>query len=100
MSNIRLVGGALRELRIHLCQKSSASSGVREFIMHDYVPLKKANSTFPILIRECSGITPRIWARYEHGKETSVSLENASREQDRYVMRKLVFAEHVIHDIS
>ena len=62
-SAIRLGGGALRELRIHLCQKSSASNGVRAFIENDYVPLKKANLEFPILIREASGISPKIWAR-------------------------------------
>lgn len=26
--------------------------------------LKKANPDFPILIRECSGVQPRLWARY------------------------------------
>jgi NADH dehydrogenase (ubiquinone) 1 alpha subcomplex subunit 2 len=62
-SSLRLGGNALRELRIHLCQKTAASSGVREFIEKDYVDLKKNNNDFPILIRECSGITPRIWAR-------------------------------------
>lgn len=64
MSVIKLGSGSLRELRIHLCQKSATSSGVRSFIENDYFALKKANSDFPILIRECSGITPRIWARY------------------------------------
>lgn len=39
---------ALRELRIHVCQKSAASSGVRDFITKQYVPLKKV-SRFEIL---------------------------------------------------
>lgn len=26
--------------------------------------LKKANPDFPILIRECSGVQPKLWARY------------------------------------
>lgn len=26
--------------------------------------LKQANPGFPILIRECSGVRPRLWARY------------------------------------
>lgn len=34
---------ALRELRIHVCQKSAASSGVRDFITKQYVPLKKVS---------------------------------------------------------
>ncbi|KAK6058252.1 hypothetical protein COOONC_04183 [Cooperia oncophora] len=63
-SAIRLAGSHLRELRIHLCQKSPASAGVRAFIESDYVGLKKANPQFPILIRECSGIVPRVFARY------------------------------------
>jgi NADH dehydrogenase (ubiquinone) 1 alpha subcomplex subunit 2 len=62
-SQLRLYGSALRELRIHLCQKTAASNGVREFIQKDYVELKKNNNEFPILIRECSGVVPRIWAR-------------------------------------
>lgn len=62
-SALRLGAGSLRELRIHLCQKSSASQGVREFITKDYVDIKINNQNFPILIRECSGISPVIWAR-------------------------------------
>lgn len=29
-----------------------------------YVTLKKSNPDFPILIRECSGVQARLWARY------------------------------------
>ncbi|NXI33714.1 NDUA2 dehydrogenase, partial [Sterrhoptilus dennistouni] len=50
----------------------------REFIEKHYVTLKKANPNFPILIRECSGIQPKLWARYEFGKEKSVPLNNLS----------------------
>merc|ERR1711912_210383 len=67
-------GSHLKELRIHLCQKSAASKGVRDFIETEYVPLKKNNPRFPILIRECSGVQPKVYARYEFGKETSASL--------------------------
>ncbi|NXA83011.1 NDUA2 dehydrogenase, partial [Thryothorus ludovicianus] len=70
------LGRGLRELRIHLCQRSAGSRGVREFIEQHYVTLKKANPNFPILIRECSGIQPRLWARYEFGKEKSIPLNN------------------------
>lgn len=65
---LRLAQGALRELRIHLCQTTAASRGVREWIEQDYVTLKKANLDFPILIRECSGISPKIWARYARNR--------------------------------
>ncbi|CAH1985912.1 unnamed protein product [Acanthoscelides obtectus] len=71
-------GSALKELRIHLCQKGAASKGVREFIEKHYVELKSNNPKFPILIRECSGVEPRLWARYEQGKEKAVTLSNLS----------------------
>lgn len=61
---IKLGQGALRELRIHLCPTSAASAGVRNFIENDYVPLKKVNRQFPILIRECSGVQPKVYARF------------------------------------
>ena len=69
---------ALKEIRVHLCQKSVASAGVREFIEKHYVPLKQANPQFPILVRECSGIAPRLWARFGYGREESVDLSNKS----------------------
>ncbi|KAH3781677.1 NADH dehydrogenase [ubiquinone] 1 alpha subcomplex subunit 2-like [Dreissena polymorpha] len=68
----------LKELRIHLCQKSAASQGVREFIETQYVALKKSNPKFPILIRECSSVQPSVTARYEHGKEARVPLQGKS----------------------
>ncbi|CAB3407175.1 unnamed protein product [Caenorhabditis bovis] len=79
--SIRLTGGIIRELRIHLCQTSPASAGVRAFVENEYVSLKKANPKFPILIREASGIVPRVFARYENGIERVASLENLSKEK-------------------
>ncbi|NWR70843.1 NDUA2 dehydrogenase, partial [Centropus unirufus] len=75
------LGRGLRELRIHLCQRSAGSRGAREFIEQHYVALKTANPDFPILVRECSGIKARLWARYEFGKEKSVLLDNLTVEQ-------------------
>lgn len=92
-SALRLTGGPLRELRIHLCQTTAASSGVREFIEKDYVDLKKGNRQFPIMIRECSGITPRIFARYEYGREKSVSVENEPRAKILEVIKNLAANE-------
>ncbi|CAM1312143.1 Uncharacterised protein g5897 [Pycnogonum litorale] len=71
----------LKELRIHLCQKSAASKGVRDFVELHYVDLKKNNPKFPILIRECSGVLPKLWARYEYGKENNVALTDMSSDQ-------------------
>lgn len=36
----------------------------RDFIEKRYVELKKANPDLPILIRECSEVQPKLWARY------------------------------------
>merc|ERR1712156_1343958 len=69
---------ALKELRLHLCQKSAASAGARDFVEKNYVPLKSANPQFPILIRECAGIQPKLWARFGYGREESVDLSNKS----------------------
>uniref|UniRef100_A0A674D077 NADH dehydrogenase [ubiquinone] 1 alpha subcomplex subunit 2 n=2 Tax=Salmo TaxID=8028 RepID=A0A674D077_SALTR len=71
----------LREIRLHLCQTSPASQGARDFVEQHYVELKKANPTFPILIRECSGVQPKLWARYDFGKESSVALDNMNVDQ-------------------
>ncbi|KAM9066113.1 NADH dehydrogenase [ubiquinone] 1 alpha subcomplex subunit 2 [Sarcophilus harrisii] len=75
------VGQNLREIRIHLCQRSASSQGVRDFIEKHYVELKKANPDFPILIRECSKVQPKLWVRYAFGQEKNVSLNNLSSEQ-------------------
>jgi hypothetical protein len=41
-----------------------STSVCRAFVENNYVELKKANPNFPFLIRECSGIEPRVFARY------------------------------------
>ena len=33
------------------------------------MPLKLKNPALPILIRECSGVSPKIWARYSKNIE-------------------------------
>ncbi|KAG6456886.1 hypothetical protein O3G_MSEX010016 [Manduca sexta] len=83
------LGGALRELRIHLCQTSKQSEGVREFIKNNYVNIKKENPNFPILIRECSGVQPRVWARYEHGVECCQDLNDLTPDQVMDVLKRL-----------
>ncbi|CAI5487546.1 unnamed protein product [Closterium sp. Naga37s-1] len=51
-------------LRVILCQTSPASSATRQFVQRNYADLKQQNPHLPILIRECSGVQPRITARY------------------------------------
>ncbi|XP_074528854.1 NADH dehydrogenase [ubiquinone] 1 alpha subcomplex subunit 2 [Halichoeres trimaculatus] len=84
------LGKNLREIRVHLCQRSAASSGAREFVEQHYVTLKKSNPDFPILIRECSGVQARVWARYDFGKERSVSVDNMSADQVASALQTLV----------
>ncbi|XP_058483626.1 NADH dehydrogenase [ubiquinone] 1 alpha subcomplex subunit 2 [Solea solea] len=80
----------LREIRVHLCQTSAASGGVRDFVEQHYVALKQSNPDFPILIRECSGVQARLWARHEFGKESSVSVDNMSADQVAHALHTLV----------
>ncbi|EAT45746.1 AAEL003011-PA [Aedes aegypti] len=68
---------AVKELRLHLCQTGEESKGVRDFVSSGYAQLKRENPKLPILVRECSGVQPRLWVRYEMGKEKSVTLTNA-----------------------
>ncbi|XP_065075221.1 NADH dehydrogenase [ubiquinone] 1 alpha subcomplex subunit 2 [Ochlerotatus camptorhynchus] len=68
---------AVKELRLHLCQTSEESKGVRDFVSTQYAQLKRENPKLPILVRECSGVQPRLWVRYEMGKEKSVTLTNS-----------------------
>ncbi|XP_050081833.1 NADH dehydrogenase [ubiquinone] 1 alpha subcomplex subunit 2 [Anopheles aquasalis] len=71
---------AVKELRLHLCQTGEESQGVRDFVNKQYVQLKRDNPSLPILVRECSGVQPRLWVRYEMGKEKSVALTKATAE--------------------
>ncbi|NWH21509.1 NDUA2 dehydrogenase, partial [Grus americana] len=71
------LGRSLRELRIHLCQRSAGSRG-------------KATADFPILIRECSGVQPTLWARYEFGKEKSVPLNNLTVDEVAKALENVV----------
>lgn len=84
------LGKNLREIRIHLCQKSAGSQGIRDFIEQHYVELKKANPEFPILIRECSGVQPQLWARYDFGREKNVPLNNLNADQVAKALESLV----------
>ncbi|KAK7924998.1 hypothetical protein WMY93_007308 [Mugilogobius chulae] len=79
------VGLCVREERVMSGEREVCVSGeregvlgAREFVENHYVNLKKSNPDFPILIRECSGVRATLWARYAHGQERSVSLENMS----------------------
>lgn len=79
----------LKELRIHLCPNSSNSQGLKKFIEQYYISLKSSNPDVPILVRECTGVEPRLWARYEYGQEASASLKNLNPDQISGVLKDL-----------
>ncbi|XP_028322167.1 NADH dehydrogenase [ubiquinone] 1 alpha subcomplex subunit 2 [Gouania willdenowi] len=87
---LRSLSKNLREVRVLLCQTSEASKGARDFVEQNYVSLKKSNPEFPILIRECSGVQAQLWARYDFGKERSVSVDNMSANQVAAALETLV----------
>ncbi len=89
MSKFFQFSKSVKELRIHLCQSSEASKGVRSFIENNYVGLKKLNESTPILIRECSNVQPKLWARYEFGKESHLPLTNMNESQVMAALEKL-----------
>ncbi|KAF5746343.1 NADH dehydrogenase [Tripterygium wilfordii] len=65
----------LKELRILFCPSSPESSLTREFIERNYKDLKTLNPKLPILIRECKGIEPQLWARFDMGVERGICLK-------------------------
>lgn len=52
--------------------------------------MKKNNPTTPILLREAQGTLPKIYARYDLGRETSKPLEGLSDKQIEEVVAGLV----------
>lgn len=50
----------------------------REFVNKFYPTIKSSNPQLPVLIRECSSVSPRIWARFEHGRESSLEARDKS----------------------
>ncbi|XP_042322194.1 NADH dehydrogenase [ubiquinone] 1 alpha subcomplex subunit 2 [Sceloporus undulatus] len=93
-ASVRVIGSSLgrnlKEVRLHLCQRSPGSQGVRDFIEQHYVSLKKTNPDFPLLIRECSDVQPKLWARYAFGREKSMPLNNLNVDQVAKALENVV----------
>ncbi|RXH82789.1 hypothetical protein DVH24_003287 [Malus domestica] len=79
----------LKELRVLLCQSSPSSASTRAFVEKNYKDLKSANPKLPILIRECRGIQPQLWARYDMGVERGVRLEGLTEPQISKALEEL-----------
>ncbi|KIV90958.1 hypothetical protein PV10_05556 [Exophiala mesophila] len=83
----------LREVRFHLCSSSPASEATRSFLKRAYPTMKHHNPSTPILIREATGVEPKIWARYGLGKEKSESLAGLSDKEIEDKVTTLVKSE-------
>ncbi|KAL2269035.1 hypothetical protein VTJ83DRAFT_3881 [Remersonia thermophila] len=80
----------LKELRFLFCQTGDHSAATRSFLTRAYPIMKKNNPAIPILLREAQGTLPKVYARYEFGKEKSESLEGLSDKQIEDAVTKLV----------
>jgi NADH dehydrogenase (ubiquinone) 1 alpha subcomplex subunit 2 len=84
------ISKSMKELRILLCQSSPASAPTRTFVEKNYKDLKSLNPKLPILIRECSGVQPQMWARYDMGVERCVNLDGLTEPQILKALENLV----------
>ncbi|WOO78872.1 NADH dehydrogenase [ubiquinone] 1 alpha subcomplex subunit 2 [Vanrija pseudolonga] len=80
---------AVKELRLHLCQTSPASAGVRQWISASYPALKASNPDVKVLIREAQGVSPRAFVRFERGVESQTGLDNFSANDVNAALAKL-----------
>ncbi|KAK3841265.1 MAG: thioredoxin-like protein [Linnemannia gamsii] len=81
---------SLKELRVHFCQTSPASNGIRQFVASNYTAVKAANPNLPILIREAKGAEAKIFARFEHGQEKKIVLDGLSAKEIEAKLATLV----------
>ncbi|KAL2892392.1 NADH dehydrogenase [ubiquinone] 1 alpha subcomplex subunit 2 [Bienertia sinuspersici] len=82
----------LKELRVLFCQTSPASAEARAFVEKNYADLKTLNPKLPILIRECRGVEPQLWARYDFGVEKGIRLDGMKEGQISKALEDLVKA--------
>ncbi|KAJ5772319.1 NADH-ubiquinone oxidoreductase 10.5 kDa subunit [Penicillium odoratum] len=90
MSGKYVFSKGLKELRFLFCQTSEQSAATRTFLNRAYPTMKKHNPHTPILMREASGSVPRVFARYDLGKETQEALSGLSDAQIEERITQLV----------
>ncbi|RPA80203.1 NADH-ubiquinone oxidoreductase subunit [Ascobolus immersus RN42] len=74
-------GKNVKELRFLLSNAGEGSASLRNFLTKSYPVMKKANPETPILIREALDTEPRVWARFELGRETVAQLNGLNEKQ-------------------
>ncbi|XP_062186020.1 NADH dehydrogenase [ubiquinone] 1 alpha subcomplex subunit 2 [Phragmites australis] len=72
---------SVKEIRVLFCQSSPASAAARDFVKKNYGDIKARNPSLPFLVRECSGVQPQLWARYDMGVERCVHLDGLTEAQ-------------------
>ncbi|OAG43481.1 hypothetical protein AYO21_02418 [Fonsecaea monophora] len=72
----------LRELRFHLSNSGQGSDACRSFLKRAYPTMKHHNPNIPILIREATGVEPKVWARY--GMNSGSRHTGTAKEADRF----------------
>lgn len=83
-------GKGLKELRFLFCQTSEPSAATRSFLNRAYPTMKKHNPHLPILMREAEGTLPRVYARYDLGREKQEVLLGLSDQQIEEKLSSLV----------
>ncbi|KAF7870453.1 hypothetical protein EAF04_004197 [Stromatinia cepivora] len=68
----------LKEVRFLFCQTGAHSDATRSFLARTYPTMKKHNPNTPIMLREAAGTQPKVYARYEFGREVSEDLTGLS----------------------
>ncbi|KAM0706811.1 hypothetical protein Q7P35_006141 [Cladosporium inversicolor] len=86
MSGKYVFSKALKELRFLHCQTSEHSNAVRSFLTRAYPTMKHHNPHTPIMIREALNTQPRVFARYEFGRE---QVEELSGLDDKAIESKI-----------
>uniref|UniRef100_A0AA85KEU4 NADH dehydrogenase [ubiquinone] 1 alpha subcomplex subunit 2 n=1 Tax=Trichobilharzia regenti TaxID=157069 RepID=A0AA85KEU4_TRIRE len=74
-------GPKVKELRFLLTQAAPSSSGIRDYILRHYPSLKTANPHVKFMVRESEDTTPKVFARYEMGKEACISIANNTADE-------------------
>ncbi|AQK92741.1 NADH dehydrogenase [ubiquinone] 1 alpha subcomplex subunit 2 [Zea mays] len=83
---------SVKEIRVLFCQSSPASAPAREFVKKNYGDIKARNPSLPFLVRECSGVQPQLWARYDMGVERCVNLDGLTEAQIDKKLEELAMA--------
>ncbi|KAL5961071.1 NADH dehydrogenase ubiquinone 1 alpha subcomplex subunit 2 [Taenia solium] len=92
MASVPKFSSAVKELRILFSPVNASSAGIREFIGKNYVSMRNSNPGVKFMLREGNSVSPRIYARYGFGKESFVSVDNASSTEIMNKISKLATA--------